>query len=182
MKSLKLPLILLLIFFCSVTTFAETKEEKAERKRTEKIEKAQEDSVNYIMAKKSLQKMSFVIMADEIGTNIRNVFVDDNMNFIVSSPDKAMIQIVPLFAGFNGLNLKGSVTGHECEVNKKGDVFTTLDIFGSTVTARISITLYHGSNDARAMISPSFGRGDIVFKGKIFPLKVFPELINPLYE
>lgn len=182
MTRIKILTILALSILYTSSAIAETKEEKTERKRIEKIEKAKEDSINYRMAKKSLQKMSFVIMADEIGNQIQNTFVDDNMNFIVVSPDKAMIQIVPLFAGFNGLNLKGNVTGDSCGINKRGDVFTTLDIFSSEITARISITLYHNSNEVRAIISPSFSRGEIVFKGKLFPLKVFPELIGPLYE
>ena len=182
MTRIKFITILVLSVLCTFSAIAETKVEKAERKHIEKIEKAKEDSINYKMAKKSMQKMSFVIMADEIGNQIQNIFVDDNMNFIVCSPNKAMIQIVPQFAGFNGLNLKGNLTGDSCETNKKGDVFTTLDIFSSEITARVFITLYHDSNEVRAVISPSFSRGKIIFKGKMFPLKVFPELIAPLYE
>lgn len=176
----KFFIFLLSLILTANISFAETKEEKEARKTAEKIQKQKEDSIDNHYAIKALKANRFAVMADQLQYRTASSFVDDNLNFIAADKERAMVQVVPFCAGFNGLNIKGNITKYDFEETKKGDIYVNINVFGSTLNARISLTLFKGSNDARIIITPNFRSGDITMYGKVFPLEIFDELEREL--
>ncbi len=158
----------------------ETKEEKKLRKEREKIEEARIDSIDAKKAMEAIKDINFTLMADRLQTRRNSAMVSDNMNFVSVTPKKGMLQIVPFFAGFNGINLKGNVTNVRVNTTKKGDTNIIIDIFGSELRARVDILMWKGSNSARAIVTPNLSSGDITLYGKIFPTDLFPNLQNEM--
>lgn len=182
---MKLKIIIIFTLIFSIATFslnAETKEEKDAQKKLEKIQKQREDSIDHAKAVEALNSMNFAIMADRLESRFGGTTVSDNLNFVTANPQNAMVQIVPFMAGFNGLNLKGSVTSSNVKTTKKGETVVNFSIFGSTINAQVMLVLYKDSNQARVTISPNFRNGDITMYGKVFPIDVFPQLVEALNQ
>ena len=88
--------------------------------------------------------------------------------------NRAVIQISPSYShsGFNGvggITLDGLVSGFTVTTGRKGVVHVHLDINGAGISAQADISLYPGSNEAHAIISPNFNSQTIRLEGRIVP-------------
>ena len=180
MKTRIILLALLIMSMLQTTAMAETKEEKKQRKEREKIEKAREDSIDYAKAVQALKENEFTLIADRLECRGYVSHVNDNVNFMSTGDGRGMVQIAPFMSGFDGINLRGSVRFSEVEIKKKGDVMATADIFGTYINARAIINLSHGGNTAYVTITSNLYRWRISMYGKLFPTRVFPELMSEL--
>lgn len=180
MRYLSIILVAVLFMGGYSYTYAQSKnEDKIAKKELKKKQDAKNDSIDASQAVAALKNMRFALMADRLTAKAHTSMLQDNMNFVCTDSANAMVQIVPL-TGFNGFNVKGTLTNAKVTVSKNGEVNVALDIFGSQINARVMITLYKDSNQARATIMPNFHSGDITLYGKIFPIDVFNELEDAL--
>ncbi|MDD2962084.1 MAG: DUF4251 domain-containing protein [Muribaculaceae bacterium] len=180
MKHLSYIFLIALFSLLSFSINAESKNDKATRKALEKLQEAKEDSIDCAKALEAVNKMEFAFMAERISFRANSAMVNDNMNFLATNGENAMLQIVPFMAGFDGINLKGRVTKSNVTLSKKGNTQISIDIFGTTLNARAMITLYKGSNQAMVVIMPNFRSGETTMYGKIFPINIFNEFEDAL--
>ena len=178
MKRIITILMIALVAVMAVT--AETKEEKKARKEREKAEKAMVDSANFVMANAALQAQRVVFLADRIESRYGVSALNDNQNFIAFDERKIMIQVVPLWAGFQGINLSDNIASYRAKTGKKGDVNVSINVNGSYISSSVSISLVDKSNYARATFSPNFDSGFITMYGYIYPLEGYPEIMSAL--
>lgn len=172
--------IVLIALVAVMTVTAETKEEKKARKEREKMEKAMADSANFVMANAALESGCAVFLADRIEAKYGSSTLNDNQNFIAFDGEKIMIQVVPLWAGFQGVNLSDRMSSYKTKKGKKGDVSVDINVNGNYLSSSVSISIIDKSNYARATFSPNFNSGFITMYGYIYPLEGYPEIMSAL--
>lgn len=136
---------------------------------------AQIDTLFWSQAGTAIDNKSFVVEADALtfrgGTR---VYVNSTTNFISVNGDRGVVQISPSnFVsgpnGVGGITVDGTISGYEVNIDKKGVVHITMNISGVGINARVDISLYPGSNDAYAVVSPNFNSQNIRIEGKLVP-------------
>ena len=147
-----------------------------QQRQAPQIEKqAAEDTLLWHQAGIAVGNKSFVVEADAVtfkrGTRI---YVNSTTNFISVDGDRGVVQISPstFFSGPNGvggITVDGTVSGLDVGVDKKGVTHVHMSITGIGISAQIDISLYPGSNDAYAVVSPNFNSQTIRLEGKIVP-------------
>lgn len=150
---------------------------KADAKTLKAIQKkleAQQDSVAYANAVKALDSLDFVLEADRIVFKYGDMaFVQSNTNFISLSDDKAVVQVAPYNAGgpngVGGITLDGSASNIRMSTDKRGTITYSMNIQGVAISAVVTITLPKGTNEAIAVIDPTFSSNRITLNGKIVP-------------
>lgn len=149
----------------------EFQQRQAPSKRTDAIL----DSLQWQQAGTAVNKNSFVLEADAVSfRNGTRVYVNSTTNFISVNGDRGVVQISPstAFAGPNGvggITVDGTVSGMEVDVDKKGVTHIHMNITGIGINAQVDISLYPGSNDAYATVSPNFNSQTIRLEGKVVP-------------
>ena len=68
------------------------------------------------------------------------------------------------------MTVEGSFSNYDLRKDKKGNLFLSLNVMGTGISARVDITLYNGSNQAIVNIVPNFHSNNITLKGIILPL------------
>ena len=71
--------------------------------------------------------------------------------------------------GLGGITVKGSVSGYRVKTDKAGNVYVSMNVVGTAVSATVSITLYNGSNQASVTVNPNFNSNRLTLNGKIVP-------------
>lgn len=136
------------------------------------------DSLLWQQAWSAIGKKSFVIEADAItfkrGTRI---YVNSTTNFISVNGERGVVQISPnsFISGPNGLGgitVNGRITGMDVSVNKKGLVRIVMNITGIGISAQLDISLFPGSDEAYAIISPNFNSQTLRLEGKLVPYEL----------
>lgn len=146
-----------------------------QRSEPERNAAAVVDTLLWQQAGTAIGKNSFVIEADAVTfRNGSRVYVNSTTNFISVNGDRGVVQISPstFFSGPNGvggITVDGTVSGLDVGVDKKGVTHVHMSITGIGISAQIDISLYPGSNDAYAVVSPNFNSQTIRLEGKIVP-------------
>ena len=146
-----------------------------QRSEPERNAAAAVDTLLWQQAGTAIGKNSFVIEADAVTfRNGSRVYVNSTTNFISVNGDRGVVQISPstFFSGPNGvggITVDGTVSGLDVGVDKKGVTHVHMSITGIGISAQIDISLYPGSSDAYAVVSPNFNSQTIRLEGKIVP-------------
>ena len=182
-----LILLLLLSAICSGASAQErkmTRKEKEAAWRAERLRKraAEErveihnDSVQYMQAIAALKNGSWALEASNVSFNngVSNL-VTESTNFVSINDGTATVQTalnnsnVYSPNGLGGITLTGRVTNEEMRVDRYGNVYYSFGIFGSEISATVSVILSAGSNQASATVSPNFNSSNLSMSGYIYP-------------
>lgn len=150
-----------------------------ERELTKEEKKALQeriDSLQHADAERAIYEKSFTMEADQvIFKRGETAFVASNTNFVSIDGDRAVVQTafnIPVSGlnGLGGVTVEGSFSNYDLRKDKKGNLFLSLNVMGTGISARVDITLYNGSNQAIVNIVPNFHSNNITLKGIILPL------------
>ena len=72
--------------------------------------------------------------------------------------------------GLGGVTVDGNVSGYKIKTDKKGTMYLTMSVMGVGISAQVSITLPHGSNNATVDIRPNFNSNRLTLSGELLPL------------
>lgn len=150
---------------------------KADAKTLKAIQKeleAKQDSIANANAVKALDSLEFVLEADKLVFKYGEMaFVQSNTNFISLSDDEAVVQVAPYNAGgpngVGGITLEGRASNIKMRTDKKGTITYSLNVQGAAISAVVTITMPKGTNEAIAVIEPTFSSNRITLSGKIVP-------------
>ena len=150
-----------------------------ERELTKEEKKALQeriDSLQHADAERAIYEKAFTMEADQgIFKHGETAFVASNTNFVSIDGDRAVVQTafnIPVSGlnGLGGVTVEGSFSNYDLRKDKKGNLFLSLNVMGTGISARVDITLYNGSNQAIVNIVPNFHSNNITLKGIILPL------------
>ena len=150
-----------------------------ERELTKEEKKALQeriDSLQHADAERAIYEKSFTMEADQvIFKRGETAFVASNTNFVSIDGDRAVVQTafnIPVSGlnGLGGVTVEGSFSNYDLRKDKKGNLFLSLNVMGTGISARVDITLYNGSNQVIVNIVPNFHSNNITLKGIILPL------------
>ena len=180
-------LLLLLTALCSGATAQDkkmTRREKEAAWRAERLRKraAEErieihnDSVQYLQAIAALKGGSWALEASNVTFNngVSN-FVTESTNFVSVNNGTATVQTAldnsNIYSpnGLGGVTLTGRIANEEMTVDRYGNVYYSFSIFGSEISATVSVMLSAGSNQATATINPNFNSSNLAMSGCIYP-------------
>ncbi|HBH08999.1 MAG TPA: hypothetical protein DDX40_06340 [Rikenellaceae bacterium] len=150
---------------------------KADAKTLKAIQKeleAKQDSIANANAVKALDSLEFVLEADKLVFKYGEMaFVQSNTNFISLSDDEAVVQVAPYNAGgpngVGGITLEGRASNIKMRTDKKGTITYSMNVQGAAISAVVTITMPKGTNEAIAVIEPTFSSNRITLSGKIVP-------------
>lgn len=151
---------------------------RAERLRKRAAEERMEihnDSVQYLQAIAALKNGSWALEASNVTfNNGATNFVTESTNFISVNNGTATVQTalnnsnVYSPNGLGGITLTGRVGNIEMSIDRYGNVYYNFSIFGSEISATVSVTLSAGSNRASATIDPNFSSMNMTMSGSIY--------------
>ena len=158
-------ILLMLLSALCCNTFAQekkmTRREKEAAWRAERLRKraAEErieihnDSVQYLQAISALRQGSWALEASNVTFNDgASNFVTESTNFVSVNNGTATVQTalnnsnVYSPNGLGGITLTGRIGNEEMRVDRYGNVYYSFGIFGSDISATVSIVLMAGSN------------------------------------
>ncbi|MDE6115798.1 DUF4251 domain-containing protein [Barnesiella sp. WM24] len=150
-----------------------TPEQKAAREEQKTLE-ARRDSINHIIAVKSLAGMDFVLEADRlIFKRGRPAYVSSVTNFISSVNGRTTVQIAPFNSGgpngVGGITVEGVASNIKTSQNKDGSFTQSMSVTGNGISAVISITVIEGTDRATAVVTPNFNSNRITLEGTLYP-------------
>lgn len=135
---------------------------------------AQIDSMQFAEALQAVNDTMFTLEANRVVFKYgQTAYVTSNTNFVSVHKGKAVVQVafnVP-FMGLNGL---GGVTV-QGRVNKyvkredKNTVYVDMDVFGTGISAHVTVQLYKGGNEASVDITPNLNSNRLTLKGNLLP-------------
>lgn len=141
-----------------------------------KIEQEVLDQQLYEEAKNAINEKDFILEADRVmfkrGTS---AFVSTNTNFVAVQGDKAVVQVafnIPVggLNGLGGVTVDGNVSGYKQTTDKKGNIFVSMDVMGTGISAQVNIRLDKGSNSATVDVSPNFSSNHFSLSGSLIPI------------
>lgn len=151
---------------------------RAERLRKRAAEERMEihnDSVQYMQAIAALKSGSWALEASNVSfNNGMTNFVTESTNFISVDKGTATLQTalnnsnVYSPNGLGGITLTGRVGNIEMSIDRYGNVYYNFSIFGSEISATVSVTLSAGSNRATATVDPNFSSLNMTMSGNIY--------------
>lgn len=135
----------------------------------------QMDSLLFVQALQAINNKDFALEADQVVFKYgQTAYVTANTNFISVKGDKAVVQVafnIPVAGpnGLGGVTVDGMVSDYTCKPDKKGNVFLSMNVMGTGISARVDISMYKGSNRASVTISPNFNSNRLTLNGVILP-------------
>ena len=182
-----LTLVLLLFTFAVGETLAQDKKmsrkEKEAAWRAERLRKraAEErleihnDSIQYLQAISALKSGSWALEASNVSFNNGTTnFVTESTNFISVNNGTATVQTALNNSnayspnGLGGITLTGRIGNIEMSIDRYGNVYYNFGIFGSEISATVSVMLSAGSNRATATVDPNFSSLNLTMSGNIY--------------
>lgn len=150
----------------------ETKEvERAERRALqEKL-----DSALYVEAYNAIKQKEFTLEADQVVFKYgQTAYVNSNTNFVSVKGDNAVVQVafnIPISGpnGLGGVTVDGMLSDYQVKEDKKGNVYVSMNVMGTGISARVDITLFGGGHNATVTISPNFNSNRLTLNGVILP-------------
>lgn len=151
---------------------------RAERLRKKAAEERMEihnDSIEYMQAIASLKNGSWALEASNVTfNNGATNFVTESTNFISVNNGTATVQTAidnsNIYSpnGLGGITLIGRVGNEEMSIDRYGNVYYNFSIYGSEISATVSVTLSAGSNRASATVDPNFSSINMTMSGSIY--------------
>lgn len=144
-------------------------------KKERKAMAARIDSMLNARAEAAIDDSAFVLEADEVVFKRGYIaHVNYTTNFVAVHGREASVQVAfnvpwPGFNGLGGITLEGNVSKYEKETDKRGNVFISMNVAGSGISAQLFITLWGGGNKATVDIRPNFHSGRLTLNGTIVP-------------
>ena len=133
------------------------------------------DTLQWNQAGNSVAKRSFVIEADAVTfRNGARVLVNSMTNFIAVDGDRGVVQISPSnFAfgpnGVGGITVDGTVSNYTVTTDRKGALHISMNITGAVINATVDISIYPGTGNAYATVSPNFNSQNVRLEGTVVP-------------
>lgn len=127
-------------------------------------------------AKQAIEMKNFILEADHVmfkyGTT---AFVSPNTNFVAVKGDKAVVQVafnIPISGpnGLGGVTVNGTISGYKQTTDKKGDIYVSMNVMGTGISAQVDIQLDKGSNNASVDIIPNFSSNRFSLTGDLLPM------------
>lgn len=184
-----LVLLLLLSVICGGASAQDnkmTRKEKEAAWRAERLRKrtAEErieihnDSIEYLQAVASLKGGSWALEAGNLTfSNGTTEFVTESTNFVSVNNGMATVQTaldetnVYSPNGLGGITLTGQVGDEEMKIDRYGNVYYNFGVYGSEISATVSVVVSAGSNRATATIDPNFNNLNLTMSGYLYPYK-----------
>lgn len=153
--------------------------DKITDKATRNEVKAQLGTMRFQKAARAMRDGYFVLMASSVRhspSGAIDASADEQSNFVLVQGQAGVFQtaghgINPGLNNMGGFTFKGRVGKPRFSSNKKGDLFMSYTLVGSDVNCDVFITLFHGTGDAEATVTPAMGRGSFTLRGKLRPYK-----------
>lgn len=133
------------------------------------------DSIMSLMAEKAVIDKGFTLEADKVEFKYgQTAFVNSNTNFVSVNGDNAVVQVafnVPALGpnGLGGITLEGIISNYKVNKDKKGNIDISMNVTGTGISARLTISLFAESNRASVTILPNFNSNRITLVGVIVP-------------
>ncbi len=150
------------------------RDEKAQRRETEKRIEAIKDSIRAAEAFRALEQSDFVLEADRLSfKHGETAYVTSSTNFISLTGDKAVIQIAPFPGGgpngVGGITLEGRATNVKLKTDKKGNSTLTMNVSGAALSASVSLSLPKNSYTASVTVNSNFRSRRVTLYGTLLP-------------
>lgn len=133
------------------------------------------DSLLYVDAETAIENKAFTLEADQVVFKYgQTAFVSSNTNFVAVNGEDAAVQVafnIPASGlnGLGGVTVDGTISRYETRKDKKGDLFISMDVMGTGISARVDISMRRGSNRASVTISPNFNSNRLTLNGVVLP-------------
>lgn len=154
--------------------YTKEEQESACSRELQKQLEAIQDSIDYVNAANALENLDFVLEADQIQFKRGGLaFVSSTTNFISLSDSKAVVQIAPFNGGgpngVGGITVEGTASNIEMKTEKNGNMFFSMNVMGTGISASVDIWLYKGGNSATVTVNPNFHSNRITLNGRLVP-------------
>lgn len=154
--------------------YTKAEQENAQNREQEKQLEAIRDSIRAVDALQALEKLDFVLEANQlIFKRGETAFVTSTTNFVSLSNDKAIIQIAPFNGGgpngVGGITLEGRASNIKIKTDKKGNTIFTMNVSGTGLSATVDISLPKDSYRASVTVNPNFHSNRVTLSGDLLP-------------
>lgn len=154
--------------------YTKSEQESAARRQADKKLEALRDSLAHIDAVKALENLDFVLEADQLTFKRgRTAFVNSNTNFISLSDDEAVVQVAPFNGGgpngVGGITVTGRATNIVMKTTRKGDIYFSMNVSGTGISAYVNISLPKGTSKASVTVTPNFHSNRVTLSGELMP-------------
>lgn len=151
-----------------------TKQEKIDKKAMEKRIQAMRDSVSFVRAVEAIKNHDFVLEADRlVFKRGETAYVSSGTNFVSLKGDEAVVQVAPFNVGgpngVGGVTVEGRASDMELKTDKNGNVFFSMNVLGSGISASVYLSLPVGGNNATVTVDPNFSSNRITLSGTLLP-------------
>ncbi|MGM9736339.1 MAG: DUF4251 domain-containing protein [Candidatus Cryptobacteroides sp.] len=176
------PFLLILLLTISLSAASQTQKRiytKAELKNGQSLELERrieqvQDSLRAVEALASLENLDFVVEANKIVFRRgETAYVNSATNFISLSDDLAVIQVAPYNGGgpngVGGITVEGKASDIVMKTDRKGNVTLSMEVFGTGVSATVSISLPKGSYRAVVTVNPNLHSNRVTLHGILMP-------------
>lgn len=154
--------------------YTKAEQESAKNRETEKRIEEVQDSIRAVEALNALEHLDFVLEADRLSFKRgETAFVTSTTNFISLSDDEAVVQVAPFHGGgpngVGGITLEGTASNIKLKTDKKGNVYFSMSVSGTGISATIEISLPKGGYTASATVNPNFHSNKVTLYGDLLP-------------
>lgn len=171
---MKKIILIALIAICAGTGSAQ--ETKNATRKQLRAEQEALDMHYFEEATKAIKNREFILEADHVMFKYGlTAFVSSTTNFVAVHGDKAVVQVafnIPVSGpnGLGGITVTGTVSDFEQSVDKRGNLYISMNVMGTGISARVEISLPRGSNSASVDILPNFNSNRLSLSGVLLPL------------
>lgn len=153
------------------------KSTKKQRKAEQKRLRQRVDSLGHAKAGVALERGYWVILAERINVGRTGYTVNGlngNSNFVFQQAQEGMVQFAfnhgrPGLNGMGGMTLEGKVGNVQLRTDKNGNVNYTYTLIGNDINAQVDVMVYHDSDYAQAVVTPTFSGPQITIYGRLVP-------------
>lgn len=155
--------------------YAQDYDERAKLREERRAEQERIDSLNYEIAKQAINEKKYVLEADRIFFKRgETTYVTPTTNFVSVDNNEATVQLAfngPYSGpnGLGGITVDSTVTNYKYKENKKGNIFISMNVMGTGISAQVTISLSRGNNQATVTVTPNFNSNRISLQGIIVP-------------
>lgn len=156
--------------------YTRAEQSEAQERALDKELQQVQDSLDYAEAVAALEKLDFVVEADQLVFKYGDsAFVNSITNFVSLNDSRALVQIAPFNSGgpngVGGITLEGKASNIKLKTDRRGNTYFTMNVMGAALSASVTISMAKGSNNATVTIDPTFNSNRITFYGRIIPAK-----------
>ena len=167
--------ILIMMFALSVMAGNIQAQERELTKEEKKAMQEKLDSLMFDEAVKAINAKDFTLEADQVVFKYgQTAYVTSNTNFVSVNGGHAVVQVafnIPVAGpnGLGGITVEGKVSSYEVKTDRKGNVYLTMNVMGTGISARLDISMAKGTNRATVNISPNFNSNRLTLNGVVLP-------------